>query len=513
VSIVAVSGSRIISQGLTVVLGILSAAYFGAGLEKDAYVVAQTIPNLLSATLIGGLYSMLIVRLAEVYEGGSGQRRMVLRALGQAALVLLPLVALTAAVPQIFLRLVAPGFGAEQVALSGHLLVIAMFTAGATVSFHVIRALHNAHHEFILPGLATVLGGVLCLVTLMALVGRLGIYALALGPLVGTALGAAALWLATRRYVALAPSAPADTTMAPPQAASVWRGFFSMSIGSNFGQVNLLVDNAFASFLPVGSITRLGFASVITSNAELITIFSLAEVALPRFTAATRRGLAAFNGELRAQMRYMLLVTAPIATGCLTFGEPIVRLLFERGAFGADSTPLVARTLACFAPEILFMGYFAVFWRALVALGRTRAILWTSIGAMALNALLDAVLMGPLGTAGIALATSGVTTAFALLLGFLLRRRGCIVLPGSELPFIFKVAGSALVMGIGVHGWRLLVEGTLDITLESARMLEVAGGLAVAAGIYATCLHLLRVAELADLLGRLTRLVPGRGRA
>jgi len=517
VSIVAVSGSRLISQGLSLVLGILSAAYFGAGLAKDAYLVAQTIPNLLSASLVGGLYSMLIVRLGEIHEGASAQRRLVFRALLQAGLVLLPLVGLAALAPQLPLRLVAPGFGPEQLALSGRLLVIAMLTAIASVSFQVIRSLHNTHHEFILPGLATAFGGVLCLATLLALVGRVGIYALALGPLVGTGLGALALWISTRRYLGapgprVAVTPPGAANAAPP-AGSVWRGFLSMSVGSNFGQVNLLVNNAFASYLPVGSITRLGFASVISSNAELITIFSLAEVALPRFTAAAREGLAALNGELRLQMRYMLLLTAPIAVGCVTFGEPLVRLLFERGAFGADSTPLVARTLACFAPEILFMGYFAIFWRAHVALGRTRVILWTSIGAMILNAFLDAVLMRPLGTAGIALATSGVTTAFALLLGFQLRKGGCRVLPDSEFPFILKVAGCAVVMGAVVQAWRLVIEGALDVALESTRVVEVAGGLAIAAFVYAAGLHLLRVSELGEVFGRLARMWPRQGRA
>jgi putative peptidoglycan lipid II flippase len=513
VSVVAVSGSRIISQGLSLVIGVLSAAYFGTGIAKDAYLVAQTVPNLLSASLVGGLYSMLIVRLAEMSHDPSGQRRLVLRSMRQAALVLLPLVAVAAAAPQLFLRLAAPGFGAEQMALSGRLLVIAMLTAIATVSTQVIRALHNTHHEFILPGLAAVLSGALCLATLLVLVRPLGIYALALGPLIGTAITAIALWISTRRYVAGGNPLSAPVASPPRPARSVWRGFFSMSVGANFGQVNLLVDNAFASFLQVGSVTRLGFASVISSNAELITIFSLAEVALPRFSAALRQGLTALNDELRTQMRYMLLLTAPIAAGCVAFGEPLVRLLFERGAFAAESTPLVARTLACFAPEVLFMGYFALYWRAHVALGKTRVILWTSLGAMALNGLLDAVLMGPFGTAGIALATSAVTAGFALLLGLLLRREGCVAFPVTEFPFAVKVGGGALVMGIVVHGWRLFMERGADTGLESTRILEVAGGLSLAAVVYGASLHLLRVHEPADVLRRLLRLGSGRGQA
>ena len=247
--IVAVAGSRVVSQGLTVVIGILSAAYFGAGVAKDSYVVAQTIPALVFSILIGGLYSLLAVRLAEIgaHEGLAGQRRLIGRTLMQTALVLAPLVALSAIMPRLFIRLIAPGFGPEQLDLSGRLLVLAMLTMVGSVFFQIIRALHNANHEFVVPSLFTVLIGLVSLLLLIALVRNTGIYALALGPLAGAVAGAIGLWLATSRLHAPPFAAAGDRAVAPPGGSTgVWRDFVPMSIGANFGQVNLLVDNAFA---------------------------------------------------------------------------------------------------------------------------------------------------------------------------------------------------------------------------------------------------------------------------
>jgi putative peptidoglycan lipid II flippase len=244
---------------------------------------------------------------------------------------------------------------------------------------------------------------------------------------------------------------------------------------------------------------------VIIANAELLTIFSLAEVAFPRFSAAAHRGAEALAEELRLYLRSMLLITAPIASGCLAFGAPLARLLFERGEFDPESTAAVARILACLSPEVLFMGYFAVFWRLLLAKRRMSAIVWTSLGAMALNAILNALLMKPFGISGIALSTSGVTTVFALVLGYLVRREGLTILAPGERLFVLRVLASAALMGLVVFAGSSWFERTFDVQTEAARLAEVGGGLALGGLVYALSLLLLGIREVPDALGRLAR--------
>jgi putative peptidoglycan lipid II flippase len=282
-----------------------------------------------------------------------------------------------------------------------------------------------------------------------------------------------------------------------------------MSIGANFGQLNLAVDNAFASFLPTGSITQLGFASVILSNAELLTIFSLAEVAFARLTAAVQKGGTALEEELRLNLRSMLLLTAPISAGCLVFGVPLSRLLFERGQFDAGATAGVARILACFAPEMLFMGFFALFWRVLAARRRTRALVAISLGAIGLNSVLDYVLMRPFGSSGIALATSGVTTLFAVLMGLQLRREGVRLIAPGDGRYVLCVAGAAAIMAATVWGWATACESLLDPQSETVRLVETGGGLLLGALVYAGVLHAFGVRMVAETLGRMSRSASG----
>jgi len=488
----------------------LSAAYFGTSVDKDCYLVAQTLPLLLSTVLMSGVYGLVLVALAEIgpNEGVAGQLRLVRTTLRQLGMVLIPLCLVATLFPRPIIAVMAPGFRPELVELSGRLLPFTMFTMVGTLGFAVLRALFASRHQFALPGFVNLLVGITAILTLLLLVGRLGIFAQALGQFLGTLVSAVVLGAAAflflkdpRGFV------PKSHESATHGGRGLWRDILPISIGANFGQVNLLVDNAFASFLPAGNITRLGFASVIFSNAEILTIFSLAEVAFARFTAADRRSAAALEEELGMNLRYMLLLAAPIAFGCLVFGVPMARLLFERGEFGPDSTAGVARILACLAPEIVFMGYFACFWRILFARRRIWILVGTSLGAMSLNATLNLLLMRPLGVSGIALSTSCVTAMFAVILGALVHREGLRVFSNGDWSFILRVLAGAAIMGAAVFAWSLAFERGVDVGAEPARLFEFVGGLTLGALVYSVALQLQGIRAIPDALGRLSRMV------
>jgi putative peptidoglycan lipid II flippase len=509
-SAVAVSFTRALSLLLTLAFGVLSAAYFGASVAKDCYIVAQAPASLLGTTLVSGVYGMVLVALAEIgsSQGATGQLVFLRRILLQIAAILIPLSLVATLFPRPVIAVIAPGFGPDQLDLSSRLLPYTLFTMVGTVGLAVLRALYNTRHQFALPGFVGLLVIATSIVTLVMLVERAGIFALVLGQLIGTLLTLIVLGAAAFLLLKDPPGfVPQPLATAPGRGRGLWRDFLPMSIGANFGQVNLVIDNAFASYLSAGNITQLGFATVIFSHAEFLTIFSLAEVAFPRFTAADRRGAAALEEELRLNLRYMILLAAPIAAGCLTFGVPLARLLFERGEFGGDSTTAVARILACLGPEILFMGYFACFWRILYARRRLRALVWTSVGAMTLNAALNALLMRPLGILGIALSTTCATAVFTLIFGALMRREGLRIFGPGDRGFIVRVLLGAAAMGGVVLGWSALFEGAFSVASETARLLEVGGGLALAALAYAVALQLLGIRAVPDALRRLARLV------
>jgi putative peptidoglycan lipid II flippase len=502
-----VSACRLTNAGLALALGMLSATYFGTSVAKDCYLVAQTIPNLISTFLMGGLYGNLLVSLAAVgrRDGISGQKRFARRTLWQVTLWLTPCILVVLAGARHFTALIAPGFTPDRAALSASLLRISIFGLAGGVYFTVTRCLFEVRGRFGVSNLTHVLINLVSVIVLVLLVGRLGIFALPLGSLLGAVIAVGLLSLAAARMLrdpaGFSPQAEAGGLHAEHRR-DFWVAFLPMSLAANTGTINLLVDNAFASFLPSGSITTLGFAFVIISNAELLTSLSLAEVVFPRLAAAAQAGRGELAGILRSSQRHMLILTAPLCAGALTFGTPLARLLFERGAFPPESTAMVARLIACYAPEILFMGHQVILARVLFARRCLAALAWSSAGAIAANAVLNSLLVKPFGLAGIALATTAVSLVSLLVLSPLVRREvGAIRGPGDTL-FAARVLVSATIMGAVLLVWAGFFGNLADLGKEGPRIIQVMSGLALGVGTYLALLHLLRVDEARDILAR-----------
>jgi putative peptidoglycan lipid II flippase len=512
-SALAVSVTRVVSMLLHVVLGMLSATYFGTSADKDCYLVAQTVPGLLTVFLIGGVYASLLVALNEIgeREGLGGQIAFTRAILWHLTLLLLPLVLLACVFPEPIIRLVAPGFDETTLRLSGRLLRLTAAGAVLAIYLAVTRCLYETRLQFIVPSVLNLLVPLGSLAVLISLVDTAGIFALALGPLLGTAVTVGLLQLLVRRVLR---DRPTFTPVAESPVERVarrhrfWMSVVPMSIGANFGQINLLVDNAFASYLPGGSIALLGFAFVIISNLRLLTVSSLGEVTLPRMAGASLRGAAELQGMIRWAMRHMFLLTAPFCAGALSFGLPSVRLLFQRGAFTSNDTVGVAQLLACYGLELVLAGFVAVLTMVLLVRKRFALLTWTAAGAIVANAVLDYVLMKPLGVNGIALATPCSSLLHLLVLVPLVRREVSDVVSADDARFGFKVFFCAATMALLTGAWAWASEHYVDTSSEVGRTLEVGIGLTLGALSYAGLLHLARVKEARALFTRFIGGIP-----
>jgi len=94
----------------------------------------------------------------------------------------------------------------------------------------------------------------------------------------------------------------------------------------------------------------------------------------------------------------------------------LVRIAFERGAFRAADTAAVTPVLAMYATQIPFFAVSRVFYRFIIAMRRTDLVLYCGGINLALDVLLNLVLMRRMGVAGIALATSLWTVSTCIFL-------------------------------------------------------------------------------------------------
>jgi len=134
---------------------------------------------------------------------------------------------------------------------------------------------------------------------------------------------------------------------------------------------------------------------------------ALSTATLPYFS----RMVAAndFAGCRHTLKRYSLLVaavTVPFTLLIIAFSRPIVRVLFQRGAFTSADTELVSWVQVCYAIQIPFYVCSMLFVRFISSIRRNDVLMYASAINLVLDVVLNLVLMRVWHVAGIALSTS-----------------------------------------------------------------------------------------------------------
>jgi putative peptidoglycan lipid II flippase len=159
--------------------------------------------------------------------------------------------------------------------------------------------------------------------------------------------------------------------------------------------------------LPAGNVAALGYANKIINSMLSITALALSTATLPYFS----RMVAAndWAGCRHTLKRYSALVvglTVPFTALVIAFSRPIIRVLFQRGAFTAADTELVSSVQICYALQIPFFVWSIIFVRFITAIRRNDVLMYVSAINLCLDIVLNLVLMRVWHVAGIALSTS-----------------------------------------------------------------------------------------------------------
>ncbi|MSP67069.1 MAG: murein biosynthesis integral membrane protein MurJ [Alphaproteobacteria bacterium] len=483
-AVATVGGYTMLSRLLGFARDMLIAAALGAGPVADAFFVAFRIPNLLRRLFAEGAFSAVFVPVfagrLEV-AGPAAARALAEQALAilLAALAAVILVAATA-MPWIMLGL-APGFAREpaKFALAVELTRITFPYILFISLVSLFGAVLNSAGRFAAMAAMPIVLNLVMIGVLLFLVGRFatGGHALAWAVAVGGVLQF--LWMAVaaeRAGFELRLVRPRLT----PELSQMLRLLLPATLGVGVAQINLMVDMVIASFLPEGSISFLYYADRVTQLPLGVVGVAVGTALLPllaRQVCAGDAAGAAWN-QNRA-LEFTLLLTLPATVALVVIAEPIISVLFGRGAFGPGAVAATAGALAAYALglpayvliKVLTPGFFA----------RLDTATPVKVAAVALctNLVLNLALMVPLRHVGIALATAASAWLNVVLLAVLLHRRGHLALDQRLRQRVPRILAACLGLGLalGAGGLALRHGGALSGALALALLIGGGGAL------------------------------------
>ena len=108
-----------------------------------------------------------------------------------------------------------------------------------------------------------------------------------------------------------------------------------------------LVDQSMAAMLAPGSVAALNYARKIITVFIVIGATPLGTAALPYFSQmVANQDWRGCRHTLRVYAQSIVLVTVPITLGLVLFSHPLIRILYQRGAFTPADTAVVSRVQA-----------------------------------------------------------------------------------------------------------------------------------------------------------------------
>ena len=279
-------------------------------------------------------------------------------------------------------------------------------------------------------------------------------------------------------------------------------------IGSAIYLINVSLSRFIGLSLNDAAAQALNLANRVMELPIGIFTAAIATVVFPLIARHAARGdWTGLTTDYHKGLRLVLVLNVPAAVGLAVLSEPIVRLLFQRGAFGAEDTQLLTPVLAAYALGLPFLSYTSVALRGFYALKDTRTPVRAAGLSFVANIVLSLLLMRWYSTLGLAIASNLAVVAQAWYLQHHLARRHAGFSLGGEGGNIAKIAGASALMGLAVWvGWRGLSVGGLPSAARD--WAAVAGLIPAAAAFYGALLWLLRIEgrqELESLLQRFRR--------
>ena len=269
-------------------------------------------------------------------------------------------------------------------------------------------------------------------------------------------------------------------------------------LGASVYQVNFALSRMIASGLERGSTAALYYSSRIEELTLGLFSIALAVALLPAFSEhAAARDLPEMKKTLGFSLKLTSYVTFPAAAGLVVLSRPIIRVLFERGKFDAESTALSAACLLFFALGLPFVSAVKMVAPAFFSLKDTRSPVIVGVGVMAVNIGLSLALMGRLRVGGLALALSlSQVVNFAALFVWLEKKIGVMDKRDLALPAAKALSASLLMAGV----LRLLRPAIDSPTVPFLRQAAALGGaIVLGIGLYGLFLRLISPKDAREL--------------
>ncbi len=513
--------------------------YFGAGFLYDAYVVAFRIPNVLRDLFAEGALSVAFVKVFTDYQINRSEKeawRLASLVLNLLAVVLSVICIVGIIFSRQFVDLIADGFSPEKAALATTMTQIMfpyiLLVAMAAVAMGVL----NTKGIFGIPASASTVFNIVSLVfglsvaywlsgggwersldknIVPGIASQWAIIGMAIGTLIG---GTAQFAMQVPSLLKLGFRFSPVLSIADDGVRKVIGLMTPAILGTSAVQINVMINTYFVSEIN-GANSWLNYSFRLMQFPIGLFGVAIGTAAIPVLSRlASENKIKDFRDTISSSMNLVFLMTLPSACGLIALGEPIIRLIYERGAFKEADVPMTAWALAGYSVGLTGYAAIKILSPAFYALDDAKTPMMIAVASIGVNLIgsyflrnwLSTVGVTPdspqgYGHVGVALATSIVALVNFFALVFLMRRRIERLNGRSIIGSFLKIAAASAALSAVCYFTYHFMAARFGISTFGVKLLETLVPITLGGVIFVLVAKLLKVNELEQLFGMLRK--------
>jgi len=530
-----VSAFVMISRIFGLVREQIFAAFFGAGFLKDAFAIAFRIPNLLRDLFAEGALSAAFVKVFTDYQTNVSEKeawRLAALVFNLLAIFLSAIVILGIIFSPLIVSMMAPGFSPEKAELTVWLTRI-MFSFILFVSLSAVAmGVLNTKGNFAIPASASTAFNIVSIGSGVALAYYLSGGDWDVSKAVDAAPPMSGQWAITGMAIGTLFGGIAQLVIQLPSLHKVGFRFKPLMnfrdkglirllklmipalIATSGVQLKVFIDSMIISGID-GGVSNLGYSFRLMQFPLGAFGVAIGIAALPQLAKyGSQQKIKEFRSTLANSIGLVFLLTVPSAFGLIVLGEPIVRLIYERGVFDANATHLVHLSLVAYSIGLAGYAAMKVLTPSFFALEDAKTPMYVSLGSIAVHLVLSYSLKEYFLTIGVtpenpygyghvgpALATSIVATANFLVLLYLMRRKIKRIQAKKILSSFLKIVASSVAMSVVCYFSYQYLTNYFGSKVLFVKLVETFVPIVLGGITFILCAKILKINELNRLLG------------
>jgi putative peptidoglycan lipid II flippase len=220
-------------------------------------------------------------------------------------------------------------------------------------------------------------------------------------------------------------------------------------LGTSVNEINQMIDKTLASKLAIGGISALNYSSKVGQLIQGVFVMSISTVMYPQTSKmASQNNISDMKRLILRNVNVLNLLIIPSTVGIFMFSQPIVKLLFGRGAFDNEAISMTSNALLYYSIGMIAIAHRELLSKTFYSLQDTKTPMVNATIGMFTNIILNILLSKHMGVSGLALASSLAAILTTTLMVIKLEKKIGILHIKSICTSFLKILISSLIMAV-----------------------------------------------------------------